>query len=240
MNLVQNRGDDAVWRFYVYDADGNPVDLTTATITFTVSELDGTQTFQRTSGAGHIALADGHCDVTIIPANTESLELGRRTYELVVVIDANTLTPAKGDFVLPGDYYVLPSDVDDVFGFNNVRKWADLDGDGVVAHVDRRIQHAIRYAHAQVETAVRNGPADLPLKTNENETPPIVVEAAALLAGVWLYESRGVQDFDPETGKVVHRLAWHRKRATALLSAIRTGRLDVGAEGVTDQGPAVV
>jgi hypothetical protein len=119
--------------------------------------------------------------------------------------------------------YIEQSDIEDVFGASNVSKWADLDNDGDETAITARIDKAIAWAENEINSRLREGPYVLPLANDESDVPLEIVDVAANLAGVWLYENRGVQDFDPESGQSVHRLEWNRARAEKTLKEILAG-----------------
>lgn len=121
--------------------------------------------------------------------------------------------------------YCTAADILTFFGKTNVNRWADLENTKVQSEIDARIAVAITYAHNEVNDRLRGGPYTTPLV----EPPPnIITDIAARLAGVWLYESRGVEDIE-ESGKAVHKLTWHKDYARRVLREIRNGirRLDL-------------
>lgn len=138
--------------------------------------------------------------------------------------------------------YCVRADVEDVFGSENVVKWADLNNKGEADEVAARIAWAIRWASNEVDSRLRRFIYVLPLANEGSVVPVEVVDVTATLAGVWLYENRGVQDFDPETGVMVHRLEWNRKRAERTLQEILAGTrmLDAVPRSPDDNVPKVV
>jgi phage gp36-like protein len=137
--------------------------------------------------------------------------------------------------------YCTRTDVEDIFGVENIKVWADLDNDGDAEKILARITRAISWASERVDAAFRHGRYELPLVNDEGKTPLLIVDITSNLAGVWLYENRGVIDFDPNTGTVVHRLIHNKKRAEDMIRNIIVGRLDPGAApAVTNVVPRVV
>jgi len=134
--------------------------------------------------------------------------------------------------------YCTRSDIEDLFGPLNVAKWADLDNDQDAAAIAARVARAIEVATAKIDDRLRGGPYSLPIVGD----PPTLVNLAASLAGLWLYESRGVQDFSPETGVPMHRLRWFSEQAEKTLKDLRAGvlRLDVTLVGQGTTAPIVV
>lgn len=116
--------------------------------------------------------------------------------------------------------YCSRSDIEALFGAVNVKKWADLDNTDVDAPITARIATAIEYAQATVNDRLRGGRYTIPL----TEPPPTtVIDTASRLAGVWLYEARGSQDFNEGTGQPINRLLLHYRKAIQTLTDIRRG-----------------
>ena len=134
--------------------------------------------------------------------------------------------------------YCTRQDIEDIFGADNVSKWADIQNNGNGDHIAGRIGQAILWTTAEVNDRLREGPVELPIVT----VPRTIVDLAAHFAGVWLYESRGVEDFDPDTGAAQHKLQFHRKHVEKTLSEIRAGkrRLSITASGKGMHVPMVV
>jgi len=134
--------------------------------------------------------------------------------------------------------YITKSNIEAVFGVTNVTKWADLDNDGDATKIAARIAVAIAWAENEVDSRLRKSIYTIPFDT----APVDIVDVTANLAGVWLYENRGVQDFNPDTGMAVHRLTWNRKRAyntlREILAGIRTLDADMTATTFTPEAVA--
>lgn len=128
-----------------------------------------------------------------------------------------------------GLYYCERQDIEDRFGTTNVQKWADLDNDQDGATIARRILAARRYAYEQINAQMRRSRYAIPLADDDGETPYDISEIAANLAGVWLYENRGVTDYDDDTGQGRHQLKWNRDRANMELRQIRSGARQIDA-----------
>ena len=134
--------------------------------------------------------------------------------------------------------YCTYADIESLFGPANISKWADLDNDQNDDTIAARIARAIIVASAQIDDRLRNGPYALPIIGDL----PTIVNLAAALAGVWLYESRGVQDFSPDSGFPVHRLRWHREQSERTLRELLAGtlRIDAPMVGRGTTSPIVV
>jgi phage gp36-like protein len=135
--------------------------------------------------------------------------------------------------------YCVEADLNNMYGANNVQTWADLDGDEDAGKIAARIAAAIVVADDEIDSYMRGGPYPLPLADDASATPKLVTDISAKLAGVWLYESRGVQDISPE-GDPVHRLQWQRKRAYQVMRELKAGVLRLDDSDVESFAPAVV
>ncbi len=125
--------------------------------------------------------------------------------------------------------YCSRSDIDNIFGSGNIDKWADLNNDQVQADIDTRVDAAIVMGTARVDAELRGGPISIPFTS---PIPPTIINAAAQLAGVWLYESRGVSDSDSKDG--THELSWHKKDALDLFRRIHAGQVVLDATGAQE------
>jgi len=137
--------------------------------------------------------------------------------------------PSTVTYSLVDDLYCSRDEMEAVFGPVNVAKWADLDDDEDPDKITARINWAISWAANEINDFMRGGFYVIPLMNVNKEVPLSIVNVAATLAGVWLYERRGVEDFDPESGNVSHRLAWHKNTAYQLLAEIKRGTRKIEA-----------
>lgn len=119
--------------------------------------------------------------------------------------------------------YTTRANLEAMFGEESVEKWADVNGNGVAAHITARIAAALVYADGEINDLMRCTLYALPLVVRDTSiVPPTIVDVANRLAGVWLYEGRGVRDIDPD-GKPVHMLMWHKDEAYKKLREIASG-----------------
>lgn len=127
--------------------------------------------------------------------------------------------------------YCTRGDIELVFGAKNVRVWADLDGDGNEANITARIAHACDVAQEEIDSVLRSTPYSLPIKDESGNSVPIITEASAVLAGVYLYESRGVSLRQQDPSQPVapyHPYTYKREWVYGILKDIVKGvrRLD--------------
>jgi hypothetical protein len=125
--------------------------------------------------------------------------------------------------------YCAKTDIEQVFGPTNVSKWSDLDNDADATKIANRITAAIAYASESIDDILRCTSYPIPVVTAADATPATVKDLAAKLAGIWLYEARGSQDFDRDSGQPYHRYAWVRRDCYRTLEDIRTGRRKLDA-----------
>jgi hypothetical protein len=98
--------------------------------------------------------------------------------------------------------YAAQSDIEDIFGITNVAVWSQLDPTQPPGTADTdRIQRALDYADARIIAFFRvHGNYATPL-VPLNSDADLVTRWDATLAGVWLYESRGLRDDTKATNK---------------------------------------
>lgn len=88
--------------------------------------------------------------------------------------------------------YIVKSDIENLFGADNVLIWSDLSGEGSVD--DSRIEQAIDWAEEHINNRFRDGRYRVPL-TPVSQT---IKWWAAGLAGWWLFMSRPFYDREEE------------------------------------------
>jgi phage gp36-like protein len=100
--------------------------------------------------------------------------------------------------------YATQSDVESQFGVENVRVWSQLDNSQTGPDVSR-IQQALDYADGRLISTFANfGNYATPLAPIGTDAA-LVTRWAAVFAGAWLYQSRGLRDDDSQ-GDHVARL----------------------------------
>ena len=133
--------------------------------------------------------------------------------------------------------YCVRSDVEAIFGTANVAVWADLNSNKIAAEITARISNAIDWATSEVNDLLRGGPYSLPVVSTDGTVPKSIVDTAAMLAGVWLYESRGIVDYNSE-GKAEHRLQHQRNRAYDNIRQIHAGQRKLNAIAICSAVPS--
>lgn len=123
-------------------------------------------------------------------------------------------------------YWTSETELEDMFGTENVRTWADLENEDDAATIMRRKRWAIQWATDEARSHLaRTRYAGLDC------APAVLRQATTRLAGVLLYESRGVQDADGE-GNPQHRLRWHRAEAEKFFRRVKADQVYLGTQEV--------
>jgi phage gp36-like protein len=93
--------------------------------------------------------------------------------------------------------YITQSNIEDVFGVNNIVRWSNVDNDNETVDATR-IARSILIADDFIDDHFRNSQYKVPFTT----VPRKIVDWAAKWAGIWLYESRGLADDNEEGNKL--------------------------------------
>lgn len=144
-----------------------------------------------------------------------------------------------------GTYYADRSDIELIFGANNIVLWANLDNDDVVPpalpppSIDARICWALQLAHNQINDRLNGGMYLLPFIA---PYPTQVVDACARLAGVFLYEGRGVVDahVTPADQQPTTKVEYHRKLIEKFFNRILSDRIQLLGQVRSKNYPNVV
>lgn len=105
MKLSMTRGETVAWKIAcVHDADGTPIDLTGATLAFTVKSLysDALPLFEKVP-VGQAPLVNGVALVTLAAADTEILDAASRhalIWDLLISNGGSQLVGASGTLLV--------------------------------------------------------------------------------------------------------------------------------------------
>jgi len=129
--------------------------------------------------------------------------------------------------------YIAQSNIEAVFGAANVQVWSQLDPSLVTTDA-ARVASSINYAEATVEDRFRGGAYAIPF----SGASYVLTDWCAKLAGVWLYESRGLR---VEAG-ADNPMAGHRERVMEEIDTYVAGqrRLPLTPADSTPNSPSVV
>lgn len=129
----------------------------------------------------------------------------------------------------PGDpnvvgRYASRYGINERFGKDNVDKWADVSSDQIGSQIDA-ITSAISMADDFIDDSLRGGLISvIPFVA---PVPATIVNIANNLAAVYLYEAKGVKDYDAN-GNVQHRLQYQKRWAMEQLDRVRRGTIKLG------------
>lgn len=105
--------------------------------------------------------------------------------------------------------------------------------------ITARIARAITAAMADIDAKMLGSIYTVPLATSAGAIPEEIKQVAATLAGVWLYESRGVQDYDAEKRTAKHSLSFNKDEAYRKLDEMRAGTRRINAVMAGEAAPFV-
>jgi hypothetical protein len=126
--------------------------------------------------------------------------------------------------------YSQQSDVENVFGIQNVLRWSNLDNNAPTADTNR-IAVACSLADEYINNRLTNSIYLIPLQIRGNagvNTMYMITDLSARWAGCWLYESRGMADNQLEDGEIDatgNAISRHRKYVDKMLDQIRQGKI---------------
>lgn len=118
--------------------------------------------------------------------------------------------------------YCTRQDIENIFGRSNVEQWADVNNNSATPEIASRIEWAINLAGSELDARMRGGVYAVPFTDEPFDT--LWVNAVARLAGVLLYEGRGITDVDT-FGRPVHPLSTHRDMAYEFVRKVRGGAI---------------
>ena len=135
--------------------------------------------------------------------------------------------------------YATRTNIENIFGTDNVRIWADIDNTDDAAFITTRVNWALEAAEAEMDILLGGRGYVIPVVADP--IPIILRDMTAKLAAIKLYESRGVKDWDAATGRPQHALMWHQKQVNDWLTGFRAGLISIpGLDKTTTNAPGVV
>lgn len=120
--------------------------------------------------------------------------------------------------------YAEREDIENIFGADNVTKWADLDNKRNTTNIESRIEWVLDLATTKLDNALRGCPYEIPFSEPYDLE---VVEITARMAGLLLYENRISADKNE-----IALIARHQRIIDKWIWDIRRGvkRLDITGE----------
>lgn len=116
--------------------------------------------------------------------------------------------------------YISQSDIEQVFGSEQVAKWADLDNDGTAD--SGVVTAAINYAEGYIEDRMRNGPYSVPLSVSDKSSYPFK-HVVAEIAGWRLFSAR---QYDETPDWITD----HRQHAEDMINGWFSGQIRLNAD----------
>jgi hypothetical protein len=136
-------------------------------------------------------------------------------------------------------YFSSTSALQNRYGVDNIKLWADMDGSGSASAIAARIAVALGYADAWVwgkmfRTEYQSvlGTISAPtIVDSYGNVPSLLNMAATMWAGYYLLSARGFRDFDKD-GKPLNRLAADLMLAEQTMKDIQEKTLSIDCLGV--------
>lgn len=181
-------------------------------------------TYQTASDGNYYGTVEDTINVEDGDEGTARLEITGDGLETTLELDV--VFRLRGD---PSLAWTSRKEMEYMFGIENLKQWADLENNQSAADISERIQWAVDEATAEARERLMDSPVNLASLT---EVPRTLRVNTTRLAGVLLYESRGVKDTENEEGK--HKLSYHQQRANKYFQQVIAGTIRIqGTNGAT-------
>jgi len=125
--------------------------------------------------------------------------------------------------------YCTRADIEAVYGVGNVAIFADLDGDADSTKIANRIASVITQASIETDEYARSTSYHIPLTTSAGATPSSIKDITARLAGLLMYEPRGLDGYSPD-GKPNHKYYYQREYINQFWQDVRNSVRILDAE----------
>lgn len=163
----------------------------------------------RVSAAGEVIAAGGWAE--------EQIQYAMDQLGLLTISGSTVVIPS-------GELMCTRGDVEQVFGTTSVAAWADLNNTGDADDIAARINYRIAMADNYVRSVLASGPWNMP--EPGDIIPAILAYNVAALTGVYLYEARGIQDYNA-AGHAQHQLSYHKKNVEDFLKGVLVGTINL-------------
>lgn len=187
---------------------------------------------------------DSNIDGYYFAAFTPSEKGLKFSYYIYALLDGKTYyLPRTTNYItsaaiVVGRYTDLYN-IETQFGVDNVHKWLGINENDQAVDYAMRAYEFIKRVESEIDDNLRNGSSTVPFTA---PIPDFITQLATTLAAVRMYESRGVMDLDPVTGKPMHRLQFHANWVTQQLKRMRVDDVQLpttDTDGIT-QYPTVM
>ena len=126
------------------------------------------------------------------------------------------------------------TNVEDVYGVDNVYTWANINGDGDATQIGVRITWALGKAYRRINSRLRNRGFVIPFAS---PYPDEIIDIEAELAGFYLYQARMLDGEDRTKNNLAHMHKYAEDKINEIVSG--DTKLDVAITDHTD-APFVV
>lgn len=128
--------------------------------------------------------------------------------------------------------YSTRTDTEQIVGVENLKEWLDLDRDANTTTIASRSTYLGVLADAIIDGKLSTSPYAVPVEAPTATTTPTVIKmVSAILRGVLAIEAMGIEDYNPQSGRPVHKLSAMREWALQILDDVSEGRLKLDAKG---------
>lgn len=124
--------------------------------------------------------------------------------------------------------YSVRADSDNIFGSDNINKWADLNNREIKKEIENRLTWAIAEAKTQIDSRLLGCAYTVPFELVNSVYDPVIVTLSARLVGVILYDSRHLVDIDR-----FDEVQYHRQIVDRQYVEIHAGRIKLLAYSPT-------
>ena len=130
--------------------------------------------------------------------------------------------------------YAQTCDLNTRFGASNITAWSNLDNTSSNPDTNR-IAAALGWASEYIDNRLRRSKYLTPLASNSGSPLLQVTDWAAVLAGWWLYTSRGMRDTDDAK---LAKLEGLKSQVDPQIDELLNGQIEIDAQARTPAGPS--
>lgn len=201
-----------------------------AVVSVTLLHEDDTEVSGQSWPTALVYIADSSGDYSCILHDTLDVEDEERVTAVITIVADGINTVLQLSLLFKQETvadlnWSSKEELERMFGVSNVQQWADLENNEVVAEINSQVQWAVQQATEDAKLRLKTSPFDVAGLTC---VPSPLRVATTRLAGVMLYESRGIKDID-EDGQGRHRLVRHERLADKFFRQVIAGQLVLDA-----------
>jgi hypothetical protein len=137
-------------------------------------------------------------------------------------------------------FYVSQSDLEAVWGVDNIAEWSNLENADPPITATARIATAISWAEGYFNLRMRGGRYVVPVSSSDAGDSQVIKDIVARYAGRWLFQSRGITSRGEISDKILAVAAFADEIVDKLCSdEVRFGSA-TAVDGDTPEAPVVV